>query len=78
MHVRNDAVHFVTRLGCGTMFIKVDIKSAYRIVLVHPADRHLLGIHLNGGVYVDQAVPSSLRTASKFLPQWLTLLAGHF
>ena len=78
----DDAVHFVTRLGCGTMLIKVDIKSAYRIVPVHPADRHLLGIHWNGGVYIDQALPFGLHTAPKiFTPVadaigWALLKAG--
>ena len=32
------------RLGRGTLIAKVDIKTAYRLVPIHPEDRLLLGI----------------------------------
>ena len=47
------------------MLIKVDLKSAYRIVPIHAADCHLLRIRWNGQVYVDQALPFGLRSALK-------------
>ena len=47
------------------MLLKIDLKSAYRIVPVHPADRHLLGLSWDGSVYVDQALPFGLRSAPK-------------
>ena len=36
---------------------KLDIRSAYRIVPVHPQDRHLLGMMWDGKLYVDVALP---------------------
>ena len=59
----DDAIHFVVGLGPGTLLLKVDLKSAYRMVPVHPLDRHLLGIQWEGCTYVDMALPFGLRSA---------------
>ena len=61
----DDAVQFITRLGPGTLLTKIDLKSAYRVVPVHPQDRHLLGIRWEGQVFADQALPFGLRSAPK-------------
>ena len=58
-----DAVQFIRMLGPGTLLLKVDLRSAYRIVPVHPLDRHLLGICWEDQVYIDQALPFGLRSA---------------
>ena len=50
-------------LGPGTLLLKVDLKSAYRIVPVNPLDRHLLGLCWEDHAYVDQALPFGLRSA---------------
>ena len=42
---------------------KVDVKSAYRIIPVHPLDRHLLGMFWQDGYYIDLALPFGLRSA---------------
>jgi len=39
-----DATKEIFRLGRGANLAKVDIKSTYRIVTVHPDDRPLLGM----------------------------------
>lgn len=52
-------------LGKGTQLVKLDIKDAYRIVPVHPADYHLLGVAWRGNIYVDRALPFGLRSAPK-------------
>jgi len=44
---------------------KLNIRSVYRIVPVHPQDRHLLGMMWDGKVYVDAALPFGLRSAPK-------------
>lgn len=51
--------------GKGTMLAKLDIKSAFRIVPVHPADRLLLGMQWNGYWYADAVLPFGLRSAPK-------------
>ena len=65
------AVKTINRMGPGTLIAKIDIKSAYRIVPVHPADRHLLGMEWKGAIYIDSALPFGLRSA----PQIFNALA---
>ena len=42
---------------------KFDLKLAYRNVPVHPEDRWLLGMVLDGQLYVDRVLPFGLRSA---------------
>ena len=59
------AIYHITKLGSGALLAKMDIKSAFRLLPVHPADRHLLAMEWNGGVYIDTCLPFGLRSASK-------------
>lgn len=61
----------IARLGHNTLLLKIDLKSAYWIVLVHLADQHLLGLSWNGYVYVDQVLPFGLRS----IPQLFMAMA---
>ena len=61
----DDTISIVRRLGSNTLLIKLDIKDAYRMVPVHPADYHLLGISWRDQVYIDRALPFGLRSAPK-------------
>jgi len=53
------------KLGCGTHLAKIDIKNAFRLLLVHPADRHLLGMHWRDGLFIDTCLPFGLRLAPR-------------
>ena len=65
-YVSVDAVAMVVaEMGRGTILAKVNIRSAYRLVPVHPEDRWLLGMMWNGGLYVDTVLPFGLRSAPK-------------
>ena len=59
------AAELIKSLGQHCMLAKIDIKSAYRIIPVHPEDRLLLGMRWQDGVYADAALPFGLRSASK-------------
>ena len=61
----DDAAAYVFEAGRGTLLAKLDIKSAYRNVPVHPSDRHLLGIQWQGETLVDTYLPFGLRSAPK-------------
>ena len=61
----DDAARMATRAGQGALLAKVDIKSAYRLVPVHPEDRLLLGMAWDGAVFVDTVLPFGLRSAPK-------------
>lgn len=59
------AAALILKLGLGARLAKLDLKSAYRIVPVHPCDRYLLGIQWNGKTYMDTCLPFGLRSAPK-------------
>ena len=61
----DNAVQAVLRLGWGAQLAKVDIRSAYWIILVHTEDRWLLGMSWAGELYIDTALPFGLRLAPK-------------
>ena len=60
-----DAIQQILALGPGSLLAKIDIKSAFRLLPVHPADRHLLGMKWNGEVYLDCCLPFGLRSAPR-------------
>ena len=49
----DDVSRVIASFGRGTLLAKIDIRSAYRIVPVHPDDRPLLGMHWKGQLYMD-------------------------
>ena len=55
----------IRELGPGTMLAKLDIRSAFRIVPVHPADCPLLGMQWKESLYVDTVLPFGLRSAPR-------------
>ena len=76
----DDAVRIITRKGRGTLLAKLDLKSAYRIVPVHPDDRHLLGMEWEDTLCIDTALPFGLRSAPKIinaLADALLWIMGH-
>ena len=73
----DDALQFIRGVGQHTLLIKVDLKSAYRMVPIHSADLHLFGIRWNGMVYMDQALPFGLCLAPKLFSAEQMPLGGH-
>ena len=61
----DEAADIILKLGRNTQLAKMDIKSAYRIVPVHPEDRWLLGMAWMGKIYIDTVLPFGLRSAPK-------------
>ena len=59
----DDAVHSLLTLGPGAMMVKVDLKSAFRMVPVHPTNWELLGMDWREKFYVDTCPPFGLRSA---------------
>ena len=51
------AVQLVQGVGQGAMLAESDIKSAFRLLPVHPDDFHLLGFTFMGGFYFDRCLP---------------------
>ena len=59
------AASLVRAAGPGALLAKLDLRHAYRVVPVHPADRLLLGMSWDGQVFIDTALPFGLRSAPK-------------
>ena len=61
----DDAIEKILELGPHTLLTKVDIKSAFRLLPVHPADRSLLAMQWDNSIYIDGCLPFGLRSAPK-------------
>ena len=57
--VQEAARGIITR-GRGTLMAKVDVKSAYCQIPVHPDDRWLTGMLWRGSVFMDLTLPFGL------------------
>ena len=71
----DDVINYIVRMGWGTHLAKIDIKSAFRFLPVHAADRHLLGVQWKGAVFVDTCLPFGLRSSPKLFNTLADLLA---
>ena len=60
-----DAATFVWKAGQGALLAKLDIKSAYGNIPMHPDDRHLLGIQWRDRLFIDTCLPFGLCSAPK-------------
>ena len=61
----DDAVGLILRSGVDSFLAKTDIKSAFRIIPIWPADYHLLGIYWQGNYYFDRCLPMGLVSSCK-------------
>ena len=61
----DDAIQEILQTGPGTLLAKVDIKNAFRLLPVHPADRCLLGMKWKNMVYIDTCLPFGLSSAPR-------------
>lgn len=59
----DDVAQMIASMGRGTLLAKMDLKSAYRMIPVHPEDRWLLGMKWRDQTYVDTCLPFGLRSA---------------
>ena len=61
----DEVIQQIARIGRNTQLAKMDIESAYRMVPVHPGDRHLLAVQWKGRIFFDTRLPFGLRSAPK-------------
>ena len=53
----------------------IDIKSAFRLLRVHPDDFELLGIQIDGEYYIDKCLPMGCSISCKIFNQFSTFFA---
>ena len=68
------AIKHIIRLGPGCSLAKFDIKSAFRLVRVHPDDWELLGMWWKDTFFIDTVLPFGLRSAPFLFNQVATAL----
>lgn len=61
----DDAIDHILLTEPNTLLAKIDIKNAFRLLPVHPADRHLLAMEWEDRIYFDTCLPFGLRSAPK-------------
>ena len=71
----DDAIKEIIQLGRGALLAKIDIKNAFHLLPVHPADRNMLGMRWNDGIYIDTCLPFGLHSASKLFNILADMLA---
>ena len=60
----DNTVQRLLKLGPGALMATVVLKSAFRMVPVHPADWELLGMYWRGKIYADTCLPFGLHSAT--------------
>ena len=72
----DEAISLVTSFGAGAVMAKVDLRAAFRMVPVSPADWDLLhvGMQWQGKYYVDTCLPFGLRSAPFLFNQFAEAL----
>ena len=68
----DEAIKLVKMAGPGSNLIKVDVKSAFRLIPVRREDINLLGVEWQGKYYVDICLPFGLATRPTDLGKFIT------
>ena len=61
-------------LGRGTKLAKMDIKSAFRLLPIHPADFDLMGIYFDGHYFIDKCMPMGCAISCNVFEKFATFL----
>jgi hypothetical protein len=69
-----DAIRLVKRAGRGCFLAKTDIKSAFRIIPIHPQDYPLLGFKWRGSYYYDRCMPMGCSSSCKTFETFSTAI----
>ena len=70
----SQAIRFMLRFGHGCFLAKTDIKSAFRIVPVHPSNYHLLGFTWRDKYYYDRCLPMGCSSSCYIFEAFSTAL----
>ena len=73
------AISLIMKLPKGSVTRKTDIKSAFKIIPIHPDDHHKLGLFIFGKYYYDVTLPMGAASASQIFEEFSTALeAIHY
>ena len=67
-------VSIIHRLGANCRIAKADIKDAFRIIPIHPADYYLFGFTWNGLFYYDRCLPMGCSSSCQIFESFANAL----
>lgn len=67
-------LEMISELGRGAKLGKIDIRQAFRLLIVNPSDFDLLGIKFNGKFYVDKCLPMGCAISCSLFEKFSTFL----
>eukprot|EP00731_Ephydatia_muelleri_P037700 Em0539g2a len=70
----DDAVALLSRFSKGARMVKVDLKSAFRMVPIQASEWELLGMYWRGQYYIDTCLPFDLRSAPNIFDNFASAL----
>ena len=70
----DEITRLVRQEGPGSFLIKVDIKSAFRLLPIHPEDFDLLGMCYQGQFFIDKCLPFGLSVSCALFEKFSTFL----
>ena len=70
----DDAVELVSRMGPGALMAKMDVKSAFRLLPVHPEDFSLLGFKVGDYYFFDKCMHMGCSISCAFFEKFSTFL----
>ena len=74
----DDAINEVLQQGRNSLKAKIDVKSAFQLLPIHPADQYLLAMERNNEIFIDTCLPFGLCSALKLFNMLADLLAWIF
>ena len=74
----NKAIKLVMRFPKGSYTRKTDIKSAFKLIPIHPDDHNKLGIKFNGKYYYDTTLPMGAGSSCKIFEVFATALQAIY
>ena len=69
-----DAISVIKRKGAGCFMAKTDVKSAFRIIPIHPNDFALLGMKWQNKYYFDRCLPMGCSSSCAIFEAFSTAL----
>ena len=69
-----DAICKIKAIGKNCFMAKTDVRSAFRIMPIHPDDYHLLGFSWKGSYYYDKCVPFGASSSCRLFEATSTAL----
>ena len=70
----SDAIAMIKSIGRGSYMSKIDIKSAFRIIPIHPDDYPLLSLKWNNSYFFDRCLPMGCSSSCAIFEAFSTSL----